>query len=354
MRWPWQRRETRSQGAYTASYVQSARMMAATGTDASLSATVATCAGVWTRAFGMLSPEGGASDALSGEVLSQIGADLFWRGESCWHIGFDGSDLSLTRAAHWDEQAGGRFVLSIPTPDGIQSIKALAPEVVRLVINPDPSMPWRGRSPLAFLGLSARLMAEIESSVVNALPYAGKGILPLPANLGEQSGAVTAGLRSGGLAVVTSKADLAHHTGGRAEEWRRVELTPDLSKMELNGLASDLHSRVLGALGVPPGLLQQGGNSAGLRETYRIFALGTIAPLAASISPELKRKLGVERLSIDGLMSADVAGRARAVSSLVQSGLGLAEAMALVGWSGVSVPDGSKASPGAVKEAVEE
>ncbi len=215
--WPFSKRETRSQGAYTASYVQSARM-AAMGTETALSATIATCSGVWTRSIGMLSAEGGAADALNPAVLSAIGADLFWRGESCWHIAFDGSDLALTRAAHWDEQAGGRFLLSIPTPDGTESIKALSPEVVRLVINPDPAMPWRGRSPLAFLGLSAKLMADLEGAVVNALPYAGKGILPLPANLGEQSGAVTAGLRSGGLAVITSKADLAHHTGGRAEE----------------------------------------------------------------------------------------------------------------------------------------
>ncbi len=98
--------------------------------------------------------------------------------------------------------------------------------------------------------------------------------------------------------------------------------------------------------------MQHGGNSAGLRETYRIFALATVAPLAASIAPELRRKLGIERLSIDGLMSADVAGRARAVSSLVQSGVPVAEAMGLVGWN-LTLPDGSRPSPSAIKESEE-
>jgi hypothetical protein len=38
------------------------------------------------------------------------------------------------------------------------------------------------------------------------------------------------------------------------------------------------------------------------------------------------------------MMSSDVAGRARAVGVLVNSGVPLATAMALVGWQGVTLP----------------
>lgn len=59
------------------------------------------------------------------------------------------------------------------------------------------------------------------------------------------------------------------------------------------------------------------------------------------ITPELSRKIGVNRLGLQDLMSADVAGRARAVGSLVQSGVPLATAMSLVGWDNVSLPEGA-------------
>jgi len=353
MRWPWSKREMRAEGDVTTSYVQTARLAASGGGDASLSATVATCAGVWTRAFGMLKAEGGVADALTAEVLSQVGADLFWRGESCWHIRYEDGDLALVRAAAWDEPQSGRFHLTIPRPEGVEVVKALAPEVLRIVINPDPNTPWRGRSPIAFMGQSLKLMSEFESTVLGALPYAGKGLLPIPSTIpADQQGAIISGLRTGALSVVKSKADMATHTGGDRTEFKRVELTPDLQRMQLPALIGDLHSRILGAAGIPPGLLQQAGNSSGQREVYRLFALSTIAPLAAAITPELTRKLRVDRLSIDGLMSADVAGRARAVSSLVQSGVPLQMAMMLVGWEGVNVPN--VPAPAPAKPAEEE
>ena len=65
--------------------------------------------------------------------------------------------------------------------------------------------------------------------------------------------------------------------------------------------------------------------------------LGTLSPLARVILPELKAKLGVNRLSLADLMAADVAGRSRAVASLVQSGVPLALAMTRCGWEGLDL-----------------
>ncbi|WP_157403997.1 phage portal protein [Paracoccus sp. N5] len=94
-----------------------------------------------------------------------------------------------------------------------------------------------------------------------------------------------------------------------------------MAKAGLGETARDLYDRVLAACGIPPGMLTASGNAGAIREQMRAFALTTLDPLARMITPELSRKIGVSRLGLQDLMSADVAGRARAVGSLVQSGV---------------------------------
>ena len=104
-----------------------------------------------------------------------------------------------------------------------------------------------------------------------------------------------------------------------------------MAKAGLGETARDLHDRVLAACGIPPGMLTASGSAGAIREQMRAFALTTLDPLARMITPELSRKIGLSRPGLQDLMSADVAGRARAVGSLVQSGVPLNTAMALVG-----------------------
>jgi len=275
------------------------------------------------------------ADVLPADMLASVGLDLLLKGESCWHIRTLQGEIDLVPVAAWDELGGGHFTLHISHPNTTETVAALESEVLRLVINPDPLQPWRGRSPLHFAGLSPVLMAEIENALSGALPYAGKGLLPMPATLAsDQSSKVLSGLQNGSLAVITSKADMAVHSGGDRNEIKRVELTPDLRGLDLTASASGLHNRLLTACGIPPSLLSDTGNAGASREAYRLFVLQTISPLARILLPELKRKLGIDRLSLADMMAADVAGRARAVSSLVQSGVPVAVAMSLVGWEG--------------------
>ena len=125
---------------------------------------------------------------------------------------------------------------------------------------------------------------------------------------------------------------MAVHTGGdRNSDWGRIELTPELRGLELTAHATGLHDRLLTAAGIPPGLLSNSGNAGASREAYRLFVLGTISPLARILLPQLKAKLGVNRLSVADLVAADTAGRSRAVASLVQSGVPLALAMSFCG-----------------------
>jgi len=176
-------------------------------------------------------------------------------------------------------------------------------------------------------------MAEIEKAVSNATSYAGKGLLPMPSTIPEdQQQKAATWLQSSSLAVVSSKADFAQQTGSHGSEFRRVDLTPDLQKADLNSFTSDLHHRLLAGCGVPPALVTGNGNAGAMREGYRLFALQTILPLARQCLPELTRKIGVQNVSIDQMMSADVAGRARAVGVLTGAGVPLDKAMKLVGW----------------------
>lgn len=340
MKWPWSKRETRSAPIVTTQYIDARRASALSGGGASLSATLATCAGIWSRAFAMLVPE--PSDTLTPDHLAAIGLDLFLRGQSLWHIGLDGSDLILRRAAFWDFQTGNRYSLTIPTPGGTEMIRALDGEVLALRINAAPETPWLGRSPLAFMGLSPDLLASVESTLATALPHTGKGLLPIPSTVPEEQKAkALAGLRDGSLAVIGSKEDFGHHTGGSRTEFKRVELTPDLRGVPLTETARDLHDRILAAAGIPPSLFTASGNAGASREALRLFTTTTLDPLARIITPELTSKLGIIRLGLQDLATADTAGRARSVSSLVQSGVPLATAMSLVGWDNVSLPDGA-------------
>jgi hypothetical protein len=318
----------------TAEYLTGRRKGLESGGSAVLSATVGGCVQTWSRAFSMLETGAARGDPLRADVLAAIGADLCLRGESCWHIRINGNGLELHRVAYWDELGGGKYHLHIPRPATTETVRAIEGEVLKLVINSDPTQPWRGRSPFALMGASPRLMAEIEQTISGSLDWVGRGLLPFPDVVPEeQQKAALQGLKGGGmLAAIRSKADFATQTTqARGNEFKRVELTPDLQKADLNPITDALHERLLVACGIPPALVTASGNAGAMREAYRLFVLQTVEPMARQLLPELA-KIGVSKLSSAGMMSSDTAGRARSVGALVKAGVELERAMKLVGW----------------------
>lgn len=337
--WPFSRRdpEREQRAAFpslTAEYLSDRRQGVLADGAVPLSATVAACAQTWSRAFAQLdsNPD---PNPLTAAHLAAIGQDLCLRGESCWHIRLEGGDVALHRVAYWDHVAPGRaFQLHIAHPHETETVRALAGEVMLLTINNPAEQPWRGRSPFSLMGGSPRLMAEIEGALRGASEWLGRGLLPFPETVEEaQQSAAIRGLRGGGmLAAIRSKADFSTATGNRgASEFRRVELTPDLRSADLNPTVDQLHNRLLAACGVPPTLFTPNGNAGAMREGWRVLALNTVEPLARTLLPELS-KCGVTALSTKSMMAADVAGRARAVGTLVTAGVPLNQAMQLVGW----------------------
>jgi hypothetical protein len=316
----------------TGAYIDARRGEASGRASATLSASLAACVGLWGRGFAMLEPD--VTGPLTAPVLDAIGRDLIMRGESVWHIRLVRGEVALVRAAYHDLVAPERYHLTIARPNDTETVRALADEVLHLIVNPAPEAPWQGRSPFRLMGASPRLMSEIENALSGAMEWTARGLLPFPDSVPEeQQNAALRGLKAGGwLAAIKSKADFATNTGqSRGQEFRRVDLTPDLQKADLNDATDSLHERLLAAAGIPPALLTSSGNSGSMREAYRLFVLTTIEPLARTLLPELS-KVGVSKLSTASMMSADVAGRARAVGVLTGAGVPLDKAMKLAGW----------------------
>lgn len=337
MIWPFRKqapeREERSAfPGVTGAYIDARRgEVSASGSEA-LSATLAACVGLWGRGMAMLEPD--VTGPLTAPVLDAIGRDLAMRGESVWHIRLEKGDAVLKRAAYHDQVSPGRYHLTIAQPNQTETVRALAGEVLHLIVNPAPEAPWQGRSPFRLMGGSPRLMSEIEGALSGATEWTARGLLPFPDSVPEeQQNAALRGLKGGGrLAAIRSKADFTTNTGhARGNEWQRVDLTPDLRKADLNDATAQLHERLLAAAGVPPALLTSSGNAGAMREAYRLFVLTTIEPIARTLLPELE-KIGVRKLSTASMMSADVAGRARAVGVLTGAGVELERAMRLAGW----------------------
>lgn len=339
MRWPWKKQgpELEQRAAFpdlTVEYMAAQAKGLQSDGAVSLSATVATCAQTWSRAFAMLDP-GPDPNPLRADVLGAIGMDLCLRGESCWHIRYEDGDLALHRAAYWDHVGRGRYHLHIAHPTETETVRALEGEVLRLTINSNPTQPWRGRSPFALMGGSPALMAELEGAISGAMDWVGRGILPIPDLVPvEQQNSALRMLKQGSkLVAIRSAADFTANTGGssRGSEFKKIDLTPDLRSADLNPIADQLHNRLLAAAGIPPTLFTPSGNAGAMREGYRLFVLQTVEPIARMLMNEFA-KVGVTSMDTSKMMSADVAGRARALGALVNAGVPLEEAKELCGW----------------------
>ena len=87
---------------------------------------------------------------------------------------------------------------------------------------------------------------------------------------------------------------------------------------------------ILAACGVPPEMLRQS-DGTGRREAWRQFLHASIAPVALGVAADLADKLDIPGLALnhDRMMASDIAGKARAVQSLVKGGMDVARAAAL-------------------------
>ena len=88
----------------------------------------------------------------------------------------------------------------------------------------------------------------------------------------------------------------------------------------------------MGACGIAPVLFDSKAPGGSLREAWREFLHGSIAPVGQIVAQELSEKLGVAIvLGFDRLFASDLSGRARAFQSMVGGGMDPARAAGLAG-----------------------
>ena len=85
------------------------------------------------------------------------------------------------------------------------------------------------------------------------------------------------------------------------------------------------------AAGIPPGMVSPSATANASREALRQFLWLTISPVVGLVSAELAR-LGLDpKIDLSQLNASDLAGRARALKGLIESGLPKADARRLTG-----------------------
>lgn len=327
---------------YTAQILE-ARHSYITGTPgiAELTATVQGCVSLWEGCFALADVTG--TDLLTRAHMAMLARGLALRGEAVFLIEGGG----LVPVADWDLSTRHgiprAYRCSVSEAGGGRSVTALAAEVLHVRAGVDPVTPWAGRSPLRRAALSAALLHEVETALLEVFRDApfGSQTLPLPAITGEQMAQYDGAFRGRrGRTLVFA----AEPTGDMIRAPSPAQLTPHLKDAETALHLEAARDAVCVAFGVLPALFNPSTTGPMVREAQRHLAGWTLQPLAMILAEEATAKLGVA-VEVDVMrpvQAYDAGGRARALSAVVgalvqakEAGLdpaALNGALTLVNW----------------------
>lgn len=330
------KREIRQSSSFTDVIIQS-RLSAASAdaVAATTTAAVEACAGLWERAFGAA-----VSDVLSAPMLAFVGRSLLLRGEAV----IVRADGQLVAGSSWDITGMGarpgtwRYAVDVSVPSGTLTVRTTGASVFHPRIGVEPARPWFGRSPLASMSESLRLLTAAESSLADELGGPVGHVLPVPSldattdDTGARLEDKLASLKGRTFLGETMAAGWGEgKTGAPTRDWQPARVGPDPSGSTVL-LREQVSATVLAACGVPVELIRHS-EGAGAREAWRRFLHGTIGPVGAMVGAEARRALGSDgMLSFDALFASDLAGRARAFQSLTGAGMDAALARQVCGF----------------------
>ena len=323
---PWKRRERRE-----ASTVETGGVVTAV-TSSDGVAVAQAAASLWERAF--MAADG---TELSADQMALVGRELFRSGDVVLYR--RGGEWLMPYS--WDVQGGverrsWRYDLQLAAPSGDGNVKGVQADAVAHVrINRRTASPWKGRGPLQVANISNTLLRRIEDSLETEQRGPVGHILPIPSidqadTLADQvarlDGAVVLGESTGGGWDTGS----ANRTRG-AVDWTPSRIGPQPPQSQVT-LRRDVAVTILAACGVPAGLVYQE-SETGAREAWRRFLWATISPFGKLLGDEMERVTG-RPVSVDWskLFASDLAGRARAYSQLVGSGMSNDDAARVCGF----------------------
>ena len=330
------KREKRQSSTYTDVIIQS-RLSAASAdaVAATTTAAVEACAGLWERAFGAA-----VSDVLDAALLAHVGRGLLLRGE----VVIVRVDGVLAPGASWDIEGMGvnparwRYSVDVAVPSGTLRVQTTGASVCHPRIGWEPARPWFGRSPLASMPESLRLLTAIETSAADELGGPVGHVLPVPsiaattAADGSKLEDSLPRLRGRTVLGETMRQGWGDgSTAAPAQDWRPARIGPEPSGSTVL-LREQASATVLAACGVPVELIRHS-EGGGAREAWRRFLHGTIGPIGRIVGAEARRALGSSGIvNFDALFASDLAGRARAYQSLTGAGMDSAMAREVCGF----------------------
>ena len=270
--------------------------------------------------------------------LSTIAREMIDIGQSDWliNIGSTGEVvlLPVTAAA----VVGGPdprtwvFTLTMAGPTETVTVQRSGESILSFRLRVDSKSQWRGRPAIPATGtgeLLCQLEAQLaaEAKVKPARVIAGGAVSGQSKDISEMVG------RGGVVGIMQAIASREDPSGIKAGIVRNETSSPSVE------LHKRLSTLILGAMGVPADLVMGSSSESGARESMRRFGSTTIQNLLVTISKEWQIKMGTPlQWDLDRLRSSDDVSRARAtgsraqaVSRLVDSGLPLDQAMAVVG-----------------------
>ena len=339
--WPFGREPEHRAGSYESAVVDAiAEALTGETTAAGADGLAATeaAAGLIGRCFASAEVMGDRFELITPAVLETIGRQLVLAGEVVYAI--EGMAMPVLRlVGTWDirgdvPENSWTYRCDTFGPTDTRSAYLPAASVVHCRINCDPVRPWFGRSPVRIPSSTAATAGEAERSAKGEAKIPPARIAPTPATTAAERVAYGVKLGKGGVVPVTAATQPVTGAGQEpASRWQPAAMRPDPTPSHVQ-LRREAAADVLSACGIPPVLFDMAkADSASRREAYRQLTFTTLQPWGRLVEAELRDKLDSPELALSfaGLHGADLATRGRALKQLTESGVTLAEAMAITG-----------------------
>ena len=289
------------------------------------------------HAAGVASLSGQHSDALQGH-LSAIARSMVSTGQSDWliNVGSTGAvellPCSVSDVRGGPDPQSWLYQMTVQGPSQMATVQRSGESVLSFRLRTDARSPWRGRPAIAGGG-TGQLLCQLEAQMEAEARVSPARVIAV-GHAAEQSVDISDLVGEGGVVGIVQAAGSKDDPSG---------VKAGVVRNEVSAPSVDLHEQleraICGALGCPPDLVLGGSSESGSRESMRRFGSTTIQNILVTVAREWELKMGTAlQWDLDQLRSSDevsraraVGSRAQAVSRLVDSGMALPQALAVVG-----------------------